>query len=203
MNTNPVGGPGPSNAALRPVEQEFRQLRQGWWWFLLLGVLLVVLGTAAIVFPLFTVGMTLGAMVVLGVMLMAAGIATIIGAFWAGQWSGLLLQLLVGILYLWCGYIAADRPGRAALAVTLFLAALFIVLGLFRIVAALVVKFPQWGWSLLNGVVTFLAGVVIYRHAPLDALWVIGLLIGLEMILHGWTWIMLATAVRRIPAEPT
>ncbi len=201
MNTSPVSGPGPLSPMGRPLEQEFRHLRQTWWWFLLLGFLLVVLGAAAIVFPAFTVAATFGTMLVLGVMLMAAGVATILGAFWAGHWSGLLLQVLAGILYLVCGYLIVDRPFKAVLAGTLFLAALFIVLGLFRTVVALVLRFPQWGWSLLNGVITFLAGVVIYRHAPGDAFWVLGLLIGLEMLFHGWTWIMLATAIRRIPAE--
>jgi uncharacterized membrane protein HdeD (DUF308 family) len=44
-----------------------------------------------------------------------------------------------------------------------------------------------------------LAGIVIYRHLPEDALWVVGLLVGLEMLFNGWTWIMLSLAVRKIP----
>jgi uncharacterized membrane protein HdeD (DUF308 family) len=49
--------------------------------------------------------------------------------------------------------------------------------------------------------VTFLCGVVIYRHFPEAALWVVGLLVGLELIFNGWTWIMLSLAIRRLP-EP-
>ena len=44
---------------------------------------------------------------------------------------------------------------------------------------------------------TFLAGVIIYRHLPEDALWVIGLLIGLEMLFNGWMWIMLSIGLAR------
>ena len=47
----------------------------------------------------------------------------------------------------------------------------------------------------------FLCGLVIYRHLPIDALWVVGLLVGLEMLFNGWTWIMLAMELRRLPEE--
>jgi uncharacterized membrane protein HdeD (DUF308 family) len=181
--------------------REFRHLKSSWWWLFLLGILLVVCGTAAIIFPMLTVITSFAAVVVLGVALMIAGVATIVTAFWAGRWSGVLVQLLVGILYVVAGFVITDTPVRSALAMTLFLAALFIVVGAFRSVAALVIRFPHWGWALLNGVITLLAGIVIYRHFPESALWVIGLLVGLEMLFHGWTWIMLSLAVRKIPGE--
>jgi len=183
------------------IRHELEHLRGNWLWFLLLGILLTVCGTAAIVFPWVTVVTTFAATVVLGVLLMASGIATIISAFWAGDWSGRLVQLLVGILYVACGLVISEKPELAAVSITYFIAIAFIVLGIFRSIGALLLHFPQWGWALLNGVVTFLAGVVICRHLPEDSFWVIGLLIGLEMLFNGWTWIMLAMALRSLPAE--
>jgi uncharacterized membrane protein HdeD (DUF308 family) len=59
-------------------------------------------------------------------------------------------------------------------------------------------RFPQWGWALLNGVVTLIAGIIIYDAFPSSAMWVIGLLVGLEMIFNGWTWIMLALSIRQL-----
>jgi uncharacterized membrane protein HdeD (DUF308 family) len=129
---------------------------------------------------------------------MVAGVATIVGAFWVGKWSGFLIQLLVGILYVACGVIMTERPGITAVALTVFIAVSFVVMGIFRAVAALVLRFPNWGWVLLNGVVTLLAGIIIYRQLPFDALWVIGLLVSLEMLFNGWTWIMLAMTLRSI-----
>jgi uncharacterized membrane protein HdeD (DUF308 family) len=85
---------------------------------------------------------------------------------------------------------------------TVFIAISFIVLGVFRSVGALMLRFPQWGWALLNGVITLLAGILIYRQLPFDALWVIGLLVGLEMLFNGWTWMMLALALRNLPRAP-
>ncbi len=185
------------------VRNELQHLRAHWWWFLLLGVLLVVCGTAAIVFPLLTVLASVTITIILGVLLMVGGVATIVAAFYAGRWSGFLVQLLVGILYVVAGFVFAGQPENGLVAVTMFIALSFIVLGTFRTLGSLVLQFPQWGWALLNGVVTLLAGVIIFRHLPQDALWVPGLLLGLEMLFNGWTWIMLSTAIRRFPGGTT
>ena len=72
---------------------------------------------------------------------------------------------------------------------------------MFRVVVALHERFPQWGWALLNGLVTMIAGLIIYDTYPTSALWVIGLLIGLELLFNGLTWIMLALALRAIPDQ--
>jgi uncharacterized membrane protein HdeD (DUF308 family) len=191
------GAPGLGVAGVL-LHNEFRHLKSKWWWFLLLGALLVASGTLALVFPILT---NVAVMVVLGVALTVSGIATIVTAFWAGKWSGLLLQLLVGILYVVVGMQIADTPVKAGLVMAIFVAGFFIVVGAFRVVAALTARFPHWGWAMLNGIVTFLCGVVIYRHFPQCALWVVGLLVGLEMLFNGWSWIMLSLAIRNIPDE--
>jgi uncharacterized membrane protein HdeD (DUF308 family) len=183
------------------LQRDFQHLKSHWIWLLVFGILLTICGVAAVIFPALTILTTFAATVVLGIALMVAGIATIIAAFWAGKWSGMLVQLLVGILYLVVGYMITEKPLQSAAALTLFVAAFCIVVGIFRVVATLVLRFPYWGWSLLNGMITFLLGVVIYRQFPASAIWLLGLLIGLEMLFHGWTWIMLSLAVRDLPKE--
>ena len=87
--------------------------------FLMLGILLVACGTVAIVIPpLFTY---LTAMV-LGIVLMVSGIVTIVSSFWIGKWSGLLLHLLVGILYLVAGFVINRTAGSRGNWITLFIA---------------------------------------------------------------------------------
>jgi uncharacterized membrane protein HdeD (DUF308 family) len=185
---------------------EFQRLRSDWWWFLLYGVLLAICGTAAVIFPALTALTSFAAVVLLGIALIIAGIATIIASLWAGKWSGMLLQLLVGTLYLAVGYMIMETPWLKSIeALTLFVATFFVVVGGFRILASLTVRFPYWGWSLLNGLITFLLGVIIYRlyhHFPASSVWILGLLIGIEMLCNGWTWIALALAIRNIPEEP-
>ncbi len=194
----------PSNRPTAPetarLHSEFYDLRSYWTCFLAMGILLVVCATAAVIFPALTIITSFAAMVILGICLMVAGVATVITALWAGRWSGMFLQLLIGILYVMVGFLVTDRPAQSAVAITSFIAAFFIVAGVFRIAAALAMRFTHWGWALLNGVVTLLCGVIIYRHFPQSGLWVIGLLVALEMLLFGWSWIMLALAIRRIPA---
>ena len=180
------------------LAQEFQHVRPCWCCFLMLGILLVACGAVAIVIPPFFTVITA---IVLGIVLMVAGLVTIVSSFWIGKWSGMLLHLLAGIFYLVTGFVVSERPVETALLITLFIAATFIVLGSFRIVSALVVRFPQWGWVLFNGIITLLLGIVIYRHLQQSFLWVIGILVGVELLLNGWSWIMLSLAVRKIPKE--
>jgi uncharacterized membrane protein HdeD (DUF308 family) len=195
--THTMGPAGP--AVEHTARYELAHLRSSWWWFLALGILLVVCGTLAIIFPVVTVATSLLSVIVIAVVLMIAGAAMIVGAFWAGKWSGFLVQLLVGLLYLGAGFVVTERPVRSLLVITLFLAVSFMVMGAFRALAALTIRYPQWGWSVLNGVITLILGVIIYRHLRQDAFWVIGLLVGIEMLFNGLSWIMLSTAIRRIP----
>jgi uncharacterized membrane protein HdeD (DUF308 family) len=183
------------------LHREFQHLRNGWWWLFGLGVLLAVCGAAALIVPAATLGTSLIAMILLGVSLMIGGIGTIVASFYTGKGSTMLLHLLTGILYVVAGFVITDRPLQSAVMMAAFVAALFMVAGVFRIVAAAILRFPYWGWALVNGLVTFLCGAVIYRHFSQSAIWVVGVLVGVELLLHGWNWIMLSLAIRSIPAE--
>ncbi|HEV3237430.1 MAG TPA: HdeD family acid-resistance protein [Gemmataceae bacterium] len=174
---------------------ELHSLRNQWWCFLLLGIALIVLGTFCIVDPLIP---TLASVIFLGFLLMAAGITQIVSAFWAGKWSGMLIHMLIGVLYIVVGYMIVDSPVVNMVLITKFIAIFLIVSGAFRIVSALVVRFRDWGWALLNGGVTLLLGIIINRQLPEAALWVIGLFIGIEMIFNGWAWVMLALGLRAV-----
>jgi len=199
MNSMTSSSEAPIDAVVSDMlVEEFKHLRRHWIWMLLLGILLVISGTVCIVFPMMA---SFAATIVLGICLMVAGVATVVGAFWAGKWSGFTVSLLIGILYLVAGYVISDKPFQSAVALTLFLAVFFIVAGIVRTISALTIRHPLWGWSLLNGLVTLLLGIIIYRNFPESGLWLIGLLVGIEMLLHGWFDIMLSFAIRKIPAE--
>jgi len=179
----------------RGERHELAHLRAEWWWFLILGILLVASGAAALIYPFVA---SVAAVIVLGVSLLVSGVATIVTAFWAGKWSAMFLKLMVGIFYTVTGFIIMDTPVASTVSLTLVVAAMFIVVGMMRSIGALVIRFPQWGWSLLSSVLTTLIGVVIYKNLPETALWAIGILVGIQLILDGWFWIMMAVAVRRL-----
>ena len=155
-NQTPVG---------QAVKHELQHLRSHWCWLFFLGLLLLLCGAAAVAFPLIT---SVAAVSVLSVILMIGGVATIVSSFWAGKWSGFLVHLLVGILYLAAGLVVSERPLVTILMLTLLASVLFMVMGSFRVLAALLIRFPQWGWAALNGSITLLAGLVIYRNLPFE-----------------------------------
>ena len=189
-------------SALQALRHELQDLKQHWWWLCVLGTSLVVLGSLAIGVPIFV---SVATVIFLGAFLLVAGVAQVISAFWAGRWSGFLLQLLIGIFYVVVAILILDAPLESTLALTLLIAAFLIVTGIFRVVSALTLKFPGWGWQMLNGVITLLLGVLVTKVLAQDeataGLWVIGLFVGIEMIFNGWTWIMLSLEIRNIPAE--
>ena len=84
---------------------------------------------------------------------------------------------------------------------TLIIAIFLIISGIFRIVSALSERFTGWGWVLLNGGVSLLLGLLIYKQWPLSGLWVIGLFVGIDLIFNGWAWIMLSLAMRKPPVS--
>ena len=174
---------------------ELHPLRDQWWCFLLLGIALIVLGSMCIVDPLVP---SLASIVFLGFLLIAGGITQIISSFWAGKWSGMLFHILIGVLYVVVGYMIVDEPVANMVLITKLIAIFLIVSGAFRIISAMVTRFPDWGWALLNGCVTLLLGIIINRQLPEAALWVIGLFIGIEMLLNGWAWVMLALGLRAL-----
>src|SRR5262245_29023484 len=185
------------NHELQPpvVEHELRHLRHEWWWFLVLGILLMVSGVVALSYPFVA---SVAVVMVLGASLLISGIATIVAAFWAGKWSALLLQLLLGIFYAVMGFLIMDTPVSSTVSLTLVVAVLFIVMGITRSVAALAIRFPQWGWALLSGALSTLLGIMIYKNLPEAALWAVGTLVGIQLIFDGWFWVMLGFAVRRL-----
>lgn len=187
---------GPLGAAMR---HELAELQNDWWWFMLLGIGLIVLGTLALGSAALT---SVAAVVFLGLLLLAGGIAQTISAFWAGRWSGFLLTMFIGLLYIVAGVFIIGHPVDSMVDLTLMLAFLFMVSGVFRIITSLMLRFPLWGWPLLNGVISVLLGVMIYKQWPASGLWVIGLFVGIEMIFNGWAWLMLALALRNLP-RPT
>ena len=79
---------------------------------------------------------------------------------------------------------------------------LLIFQGIFRAVVAVAVRFPNWIWLLLSGVVTFLLGLSIWHQWPLSGLWVIGLFVGVEMIFNGWSLVMLGLVAKNLPTAP-
>ena len=170
------------------------ELRKKWGWFLGVGILLLVLGTVAIGASAL---ITLATMVFIGWLMIFGGVAQSIHAFGCKKWSGFFIDLLTGVLYLVVGFMVVANPGATAVALTLLIAVFLIVGGIFRIVISLSVRYFNWIWMLLHGIVNVVLGFAIWQAWPLSGLWVIGLFVGIDMIFNGWSLVMLGLAARR------
>jgi len=160
---------------------------------LILGVALIIVGMVAMSSTFIA---TLATVVVLGCLFLGGGIAQVVNAFWARGWRGFGLHMLAGVLYLVVGLLMINRPEKTAAFFTLMIAAALFVGGLFRIIASIVSRFHGWVWTLLNGVISLILGVMIWREWPESAFWVIGLFVGIDMLFAGMSWVMTALTVR-------
>src|SRR5262249_8903187 len=122
---------------------ERASLRSKWGLFFALGLAAVIVGILAISFAFIA---TMAKVIVFGVLLMIAGVTEVIHSFMARNGRGFALHLLAAALYLLVGFFMLEDPVRAAVVLTLLLAALFIVGGVLRILFSLGAQFPGWPW---------------------------------------------------------
>ena len=165
-------------------------------WFMVLGIILVILGMVAIIFPLMA---TIAAKIFLGWLFLIGGVVQVVHAFSTQKWGAFILNLLIGVLYVVAGAYLAFLPLSGILTLTIVLAALFIAEGVLQVIMAFRVRdHGGWGWMLFSGVVAIAVGVLIWMNFPGSAAWALGLLAGVNMITSGWAFIFLATAAGKM-----
>lgn len=179
-----------------PLLLELESLRHKWGWLLTLGIFMIVLGIVAlIIMPAATIGMVL----VLGWLLVISGVIEAVQAFRMRQSGGMFLHLIGGVLGILVGLLVVTHPVAGALAWTLLFASFFTVIGVFRLVTAIRLKFPNWGWAAFDGAITLGLGTLLWLEWPWSGLWFIGLAVGISLLLRGWSYVMFALAIRSLP----
>ncbi|HYK51875.1 MAG TPA: HdeD family acid-resistance protein [Terriglobales bacterium] len=168
-------------------------LRHKWGWFLGLGIVLILLGTIALVIMPVT---TIATVMVLGWLMVFSGVIEAIHAFQVRGWRGELLHLVAGLLGIVLGLLVVTHPLAGAIVWTMLIASFFLVVGTFRLVAAIRMRFLNWGWTAFDGAVTLLLGIILWTNWPWSGLWFLGLSVGISLILRGWAHVMLALALR-------
>jgi uncharacterized membrane protein HdeD (DUF308 family) len=178
-------------ASVKPETLERVRERRGW--FLVLGIVLIVLGIAALGDTLLA---TLVSITFLGWVLILSAIFHAVQWF-RGKEERHFLALFGFILDLVVGFILISNPAVGALTITLVLAVFFLVGGLMRVFGALSADVPHRAWAVVDGAISALLGILLWIHWPSSALWFVGFAIGIELILRGWTWVMLALWLRQ------
>lgn len=166
---------------------------QYWGWFLAFGIALVVLGVLAIGRA---VTATIVSILFFGWLLLLACGIEVAQAIVVGHWAGFFHHLVAAILFGVTGFLIVTRPLLGAEVATMLMAVFFLIGGLFQIISSAWVALPGWGWQLVDGIITFILGVLVLAQWPVSGLWVIGLFIGIDLIFYGGAWIALALGLR-------
>lgn len=172
------------------------QVRKSWGWFLVFGILLIILGVACVAKAQTA---TTFSILALGWVLAISGVLWLVNSFYAFSWHGFFLYLLNAIIRGVTGYLLIRHPDAGAQGVTMLLAALFIVGGLFRGVGASVIQFPRWGWTVFSGLVSVVLGIYLLVSWPAATTYFIGLAIGIDLIFDGSALVGFAGAIHSLP----
>jgi uncharacterized membrane protein HdeD (DUF308 family) len=185
-----------NDAGPHSLADGIRALRSKWGWIVGFGVFTVIAGIVALGSGVLFATAT--AVLIIGFMMLMAGVVEIVAAFNAKDWGHRILWLLLGALYVFAGFVCIQNPFQAATLLTLMLGIALIVGGLLRVFLAMQMKQgTPWGWVVLSGTISFLLGVMIVAHWPISSAYVLGIFLGVDLIFVGTGWITIGLALRR------
>jgi len=166
--------------------------------FLAQGIIMTLLGIAAISWPLVS---SLAVDVYLGWLFLFSGLTSLAMMFFAPRTSGFLWSLISGALALFAGVLLLWHPVQGMATLTLVLVAFFFAEGVFQIVAGFGSRdaFPEsWGWMLVSGVIDLVLAAIIVAGWPASAAWALGVVVGVNLISSGLAITVVAITVRRM-----
>ena len=174
---------------------DLRPAAAPWGWFVATGVGLVFFGLVAAANLLLA---SLAAMFVVGGMACAAGALMAIHAWGTRTFSRALFWALCGLAYIAVGVWIILQPLVAASALTLMLGVLLGFAGAVRVIAAVTERRHAWGWMVLSGVISLLAAAIILGGWPGTAVWVLGMVLAVDLLVQGFGLVLAGLAMRRL-----
>lgn len=177
-----------------PKDQLIAQLKQHRALLMISGILLTICG---FIFIGSTTFATLTSVYMFGFIMIFSGIIQLFMSFKTLQgmqkWGGIIFA----IFYLIAGILSFKSPLATATALTWILAVFLIIGGISRFIHAFQMKpLSGWGWILMSGVLLFITGILILNN-PTSPLWLLGLFLGVELLMRGINFLMLAFAIKR------
>jgi uncharacterized membrane protein HdeD (DUF308 family) len=171
-------------------------VKEHWKAFLFEGILLVVLGIAAMIVPPLA---SLAVTIFLGWMFLISGVGGLIATFWARNMPGFWWSLISAALAVLAGMVLLARPMQGVLTLTIVVGAYFVAEGVATIMYALEHRRElsgRWSWLLVAGLMDIVIAFFIIAGLPGSAEWALGLLVGLNLMFGGATLIGMALAAR-------
>ncbi len=171
-------------------------IRAHWGLFLFEGIMLIILGAAAIILPEVA---TLAFTLVIGWIFLISGGVGLVTTFWMRNAPGCWWALLSAVIAIAAGILLIRWPISGTLSLTLVLIAFFAVEGIATIMYAIEHRAQlssRWGWMLASGIVDLILAGIIFAGLPGTAAWALGLLVGINMLFGGTAMIGMALAAR-------
>jgi uncharacterized membrane protein HdeD (DUF308 family) len=190
MSTNPVSDEQGIQAAFQSA------IHEHWKLFLIEGIVLVVLGFAAILVPAIA---TLAFTLVIGWLFLFSGIVGLITTFYMRNAPGFWWSLLSAVVGIAAGLVLLRWPISGTISLTIVLITFFIMEGIITIMYAIAHRNQlshRWGWMLASGIVDLILAGIIFAGLPESATWALGLLVGINMVFGGTAMIGMALAAR-------
>jgi uncharacterized membrane protein HdeD (DUF308 family) len=180
---------GNNNGPIIAMSKE--ELQAHWKSIVFEGILFVILGVIALSVPtLFSIAFEL----VIGWLFLIGGTIQLYRAIQSNKAPGFWWSVLSALLAMVFGILLVFHPLQGLIALTAIIAVYFLVEGFIKILLAISVKnFANWGWVLLSGAFSIIIAVIVFSGWPFSAMWFIGILLGVYLIVNGMAFIMIAT----------
>lgn len=176
------------------------EVRESSGWFAVGGIVLMALGAMCIVQDQTA---TTFSILALGWVLVISAVVWLVNSFQAWTWGGFFMYALSALIRGVTGYLLIRHPDAGASAVTMVLAVLFIVGGIFRVIGASTIQYPRWGWTVFSGVVSAALGISLLIAWPTASAYFVGLAVGIDLVLDGSALLGFAAAVHSLPVTQT
>lgn len=188
MTSNPLGPQG-------SLGEGVRALRARWGWIVALGVIFMIAGVIALGSVVMA---TQTAVMVVGIMMVMAGVTEIFTAFSVKEWGKFFLWLVLGLLYVAAGVIAFQNPLLTAGILTLMLGWALVIGGVVRGYIAWHVREAgkPWGWVALSALITLLLGAMIIARWPYSSVYTLGIFLGVDLLFIGSAWMGVGLALK-------
>jgi uncharacterized membrane protein HdeD (DUF308 family) len=165
-------------------------------WFIGMAVVFILLGMMAIIEP----GIAgLAVTILVGWLLIFGGGAHLVAAFSGGGAGRAIWQILIGIVYIVGGLYFLTHPLLGLGTLTLLLAVIILMEAVFEVIAYFRMRGQEGsGWLLVNALITLLLGGLIWFHWPSSSVWAIGILVGVNLLMTGFSRLMFGLAARKL-----
>jgi len=178
-----------------PIAEFAQGVKKNWGLVLFLGILFIIGGMIAIVYPLMATG---GVVLILGWVILFSGVCRFVDAFATMKQGGFIWKILGSLLYVLAGIFILKFPLTGAVTLTLILGMFFIIEGISKTALAAEIKpLKGWGWTMFDGALTILFGILVLAFLGDAALWLIGLLLGIKLLFSGWDLVYFGLALKK------